>query len=62
MTNAQNAKNLASTDVDTMLQAYLDSLQSTIVRTSKSNTNYSAELQAFVANVCLGVEKSAHLR
>ena len=62
VTNAQNSKNLKCEDVDEMLQAYLRSLQSTIVRTTKSNANYSSELQAFVANTCLGIEKSAKLR
>ena len=44
VTNAQNAKNLTSKDVDVMLHAYLDSLQKTIVRATKSNSNYTAEL------------------
>ena len=62
MTNAQNAKNLTPQDIDVMLHAYLDSLQTTIVRATKSNSNYTPDLQAFVANACLGIEKSAKLR
>lgn len=44
VTNAQNAKNLSSTDVDYMLRAYVESLQTTIVRTTKNSANYSADL------------------
>ena len=44
VTQAVTSKNLTPTVIDEMLNSYLSSLQSTIVRATKGNSNYSAEL------------------